>query len=110
MLDTQAKAFTAALQSNGNNRQPGSKGWRNKAPQNGQSETIERNGKKYYWCAKHRFWSPTHGTANCLKGKKDENNTSNEPSLSINLADQSIEIPNDYGIMLATSDVTSMHQ
>ena len=105
LLASQSKALTAISGSTGNNKTSTSRGWRNVAPKSGQPETIERNGKKYFWCAHHGFWSPTHGTSNCRKGPSNSsNNGGSQPSLSINLADQSVNIPNDYGIMLATSD------
>ena len=106
LLATQSKAFTTFRDNNSNKSNPQSqKSWRNTPPASGKPETILRNGKSYYWCEKHGFWSPSHGTADCNKGKKDSNSTQPAQSeVSINFADQSIQIPNDYGIMLASHD------
>ena len=55
------------------------KSWRRTAPTPGSPETINKDGRKYYWCQKCKRWTETHGTADHKVGfkKDDQNNNSN---------------------------------
>jgi GAG-pre-integrase domain/Zinc knuckle len=48
--------------------------WKYIGPKPGQPEVMIRNGKTFYWCAKCKRWSTTHGT-NTHKGKQDSTTT-----------------------------------
>ena len=50
-------------------------GWRNTPPKEGEPTTIERNGTTFNWCAHHKFWTKTHTTETCIKGKYVANRT-----------------------------------
>ena len=52
------------------------KNWRKTAPATGASETITKEGRKYYWCQTCKRWTETHSTATHVvgfgKGDKDK--------------------------------------
>ncbi len=39
------------------------KSWRTTPPASGASESVSRNGRTFYWCAKCKRWTASHGTS-----------------------------------------------
>ena len=54
----------------GNGGTRNSTGWRNVPPAANESHTKSKNGTTFYWCAHHKFWTKTHTTETCMKGKQ----------------------------------------
>ena len=43
--------------------------WKLNPPADGQPDSVVRNGKHLFWCAKYRRWNPTHKTADHVSKK-----------------------------------------
>ena len=61
------------------------KSWRTTPPASGSSETTQRNGRTFYWCAKCKRWTASHGTAGHTgrSGSKKGNNSSSNANANI---------------------------
>ena len=42
--------------------------WRRQGPKEGESETLVRGGKTYFWCGRCRLWNTTHKTVEHIRG------------------------------------------
>ena len=88
---------------NSDDRNKSGSGWRNTPPKQGEPTSIERNGVTFNWCAHHKFWTKSHTTETCVKGKSD--NGGGEPKLSLKVAEHSGSIFEDTeGIHMARLD------
>ena len=47
--------------------------WRGIPPKPGEPETLDKNGKRYYWCAHCERWTGTHGTTGHMNNKTRKN-------------------------------------
>ena len=62
------------------------KRWRRTPPTPGSSETINKEGRTYYWCGKCKRWTESHGTTEHVDGFKKGNKTSNSSAEEANAA------------------------
>ena len=63
------------------------KSCRRTTPTPGSPETVDKDGRKYYWCQKCKRWTETHGTADHKVGfKKDDQNTNSNSYANVAVA------------------------
>ena len=55
--------------------------WKKKAPESGESEQQQRNGRTWYWCNVCKRWTPHHGTAQ--HRPKNGNTNNNQPTSNV---------------------------
>ena len=68
--------------------------WRYTAPKAGEAETITRDKKTFYWCAKCGRWTTTHSTETHTGKSKNnaKNKTKSKTKLEANLATEELDV------------------
>ena len=90
------------------------KSWKFTAPKSNESQTIQKNGKTWYWCQKCNAgegrWSTTHGTSSHTGKPNNNNNNNNNNTHQVNVTFTEDDI-NDVGVWctadLVDEDYTS---
>ena len=75
--------------------------WKRCPPGPNESHTKQNSqGRTFYWCKHHGFWSPSHGTDKCILGSTRQSSEANlghqqHKKLRFNLADMDLPIEED---------------
>ena len=86
--------FTAGMERNSNTdtQIQNRRRWRRQGPREGETETMVRGGKTYFWCGRCRLWNTTHKTAEHIRGGPRQNPTSLSAA-NVTVSDSNIQSP-----------------